>query len=180
MNVSPNCSRNSAEPSSAASASGSDLRQQRKAELYGFSSCGPGSRFCAMPSRPDDDLRRDIEIRIGRRLADPVLDPRRRIVGRAEHPRHHAAMIVGPGGAVGRERIRLVAAIAVDGRRGEGRRGLRMLQQACEIMHAERRQRLAVLFAAGVNRFFFPARIASSTDADASRWRRSRQSPAAP
>ncbi len=66
--------------------------------------------------------------------------------GAAEHADHGAAMVVGPGGAIGRQRIRLEAAIAVDGRRGEHRARHRVLQKAGEIRQAERRQQLAGFF----------------------------------
>src|SRR3546814_15311370 len=52
--------------------------------------------------------------------------------------RHHATVVATPDRAVGRQRIGAVAAIGIDGRRGEGGRGRRMLQQAGEEPHAER------------------------------------------
>src|SRR5882672_1876016 len=66
-----------------------------------------------------DNLRHDEEIRVRRRLADAVLEPRRRIADAAERADHHAAMVVAPGGTIRRERIGPEAPIAVDGRGGE-------------------------------------------------------------
>ena len=51
----------------------------------------------------------------------------RRSPGAAQHAHHRAAMVVAPAGAVGRERVRPEAAVAVDGRRREHRRRHRML-----------------------------------------------------
>ncbi len=73
---------------------------------------------------------------------------RRGVARLAEHAHHHAAAVVRPDGAVGRQRIGAVALVAVDGRGGEGGRTFRMLQQPGEILHAERRQ--AVLVREGV------------------------------
>ena len=120
---------------------------------------------------PGRDLRRDIEIRIGGGLADAVLQSGRRIARCAEHAHHHAAVVVAPGGAVGCERVRPVAAIAVDGRRRECRAGRRVAHQPTEIVEAERRQ--------VVNRLLRHEQVAPGLgvdhgfDADASRSHRS-------
>jgi hypothetical protein len=49
---------------------------------------------------------------------------------------------VAPGGAVGREPVRAVALVAVEGRRGEGGCGARVLEEAAQIGAAERREAL--------------------------------------
>jgi hypothetical protein len=67
---------------------------------------------------------------------------RRRIAGLAEHAHHHAAIVTRPDRAIGRERIGPVALVAVDGRCGERRGGVRVRQQATKEVQPELRQSL--------------------------------------
>src|SRR5687768_14101977 len=78
----------------------------------------PGLQLALDAIQAGDDLRGEIEVGVGRRLADAVLEPRGRIAGAAEHADHGAAVIEAPAGAVGRERVGLEAPVAVDRRRG--------------------------------------------------------------
>src|SRR6185312_4431820 len=91
------------------------------------------------------DLCGDEKIWVGHRLAGPVFDTRRLVALAAEHPQHDAAMVLAPADAVGRKRIRLVAAKAIDRRSGEdgGRCGVR--DKPAEVVASYRRQQLLVL-----------------------------------
>ena len=109
---------------------------------YGVSADGPGRSSSRDAIHPAGDLRREIEIRIGRRLADAVFQMCRRIALLADHPHHHAAIVLPPDHPVGRERIGAVALVAVHRRRGERRRGPRIGEQPGEPVLAERRQHL--------------------------------------
>ncbi len=75
------------------------------------------------------DLRRHVEVGIGGRLADPILEPGGRVAGAAEHADHRAAIVTTPNHAVWRKRIAAVAFIAVDRRGGEGGCRARMGEQ---------------------------------------------------
>ena len=99
---------------------------------------------------PRIDLRSNVEIGIGRGLADAVLQARRRVARPAEHAHHHAAIVARPDGAVRRERIGPVALVAVDRRRGENRGGARVSQQPAEEIPAGRRQPVAPIADEGV------------------------------
>ena len=66
------------------------------------------------------DLRRHVEVGIGGRLADPILEPGGRVAGAAEHADHRATIVTPPDHPVRRKRIAAVAFVAVDRRGGEG------------------------------------------------------------
>ena len=78
------------------------------------------------------DLRRDVEVRIGARLADAVLDPGAGVAGAAEHAQHRAAVVAAPGQRVRRHRVRPEPAVGVDRGRAEHRHRAAMLEQAGE------------------------------------------------
>ena len=104
-----------------------------------------------MPSRPAWICEAHVEIGIGRRLADAVLQARRRIASLAEHAHHHAAIVARPDRAIGRERVGPVALVAVDGRRGESRGRVRVREQAAEEVKAGRGKSVALAAGEGVD-----------------------------
>src|SRR5262249_30746287 len=97
------------------------FRQHRAIRRVRFLAWRPEVEGVRNAVEPGHDLRSNIEIRIGCGLAHTVLDPRRRVARSAKAAEHHAAVVVAPGGPVGRKRIRAKTPVAVHGRRGEGR-----------------------------------------------------------
>src|SRR5262249_12996849 len=61
------------------------LRQLQRLRLVGRICRGTRVEHALHAVEAGEDLRGHVEIRIGRRLADPVLEPCRRIAGAAEH-----------------------------------------------------------------------------------------------
>ena len=143
MNTSPSCVAEQRLLFERVERFGQGLRQQRAVGRIGLVVRRTRIARVLDAVEAGDDLRHHEEIRIGGRLADTVLQPRRRIAGRAEHADHHAAVVVAPGGAVGRERVRPEAAIAVDGRRRERRAGAACSSKPADKIAAERRKHLA-------------------------------------
>src|SRR5260221_411095 len=71
-------------------------RQKRPVGGVGLIVARPGLELALDAVEPGDDLRRNVEIRIRRRLADAVLQARRRIALAAQDAHHGAAMVEAP------------------------------------------------------------------------------------
>ena len=89
------------------------------------------------------DLRRHIQVGVGHRLADAVLDARRRVAAGAEHAQHRAAVVAAPGERLRRHRVRTKAAEAVHRGRAERGHAATVREQAAEPVRADVGQRRA-------------------------------------
>ena len=81
------------------------FRQRRRLGLVGRIGRRPGIAALRDAVEAGIDLRRHVEIGIGRGLADAVFQMRRRIARLAEHAHHDAAIVARPDRAIGRQRI---------------------------------------------------------------------------
>ena len=84
-----------------------------------------------------DDLRAHVEIRIGGRLTEAVLDMRGWFTHASNQPAHRALVVVGPQHPVGRQGIRVQALVASDCRIGESGTRARVLQQSADEVHPD-------------------------------------------
>ncbi len=87
----PNAATSTASCGSASSASPSDGGRRWRRRRYGASVAGRASRPRAQTVEAGVDLRRDVEVGVGRRFADAVLDP-----GRAGRPRARRTRSIAP------------------------------------------------------------------------------------
>src|SRR6202167_1471933 len=97
-----------------------------------------GGRFepSPQPVEAARDLGCDVQVRVGCRVADPVLNVRGRRSWLANHPQHRPPALDPPGDAVGSERVRPVPLVAGERGGGEQRRRDGVLQQSGQPHHA--------------------------------------------
>src|SRR5260221_13198027 len=108
-------------------------RQKRPVGGVGLIVARPGLELALDAVEPGDDLRRNVEIRIRRRLADAVLQARRRNGPAAQDAHHGAPIVATPARAVPRQRARPESSISIYRGSGEHRGCNGVLEQSGEI-----------------------------------------------